>query len=51
MGSFDYITVLVAVVVGLAIGDQALSLHKLVRDRSRVRSFWDIGYLRHMMVA
>ena len=40
MGTFDYITVLVAVVVGLAIGDQALSLHRLVRDRRRVRWDW-----------
>lgn len=40
MGTFDYITVLVAVVVGLAIGDMALSLHRLVRDRRRVRWDW-----------
>ncbi|MCF2514843.1 hypothetical protein LVY65_07170 [Sphingomonas sp. G124] len=40
MGTFDYITVLVAVVVGLAIADQALSLHRLLRDRRRVQWDW-----------
>jgi len=40
METFDYITVLVAVVVGLIIGDQALSLHRLLRDRRRVRWNW-----------
>jgi hypothetical protein len=40
MDTFDYITVLVAVVVGLIIGDLALSLHRLLRDRRRVRWNW-----------
>ena len=40
MDTFDYITVLVAVVVGLIIGNQALSLHRLLRDRRRVRWNW-----------
>ena len=40
MDTFDYITVLIAVVVGLAVADQALSLHRLLRDRARVRWDW-----------
>lgn len=40
MATFDYITVLVSVLIGLAIGDQALSLHRLLRDRRRVRWNW-----------
>lgn len=40
MGTFDYITVLVAVVVGLAIADQALSLHRLLRERHQVKWDW-----------
>jgi len=35
MDTLDYITVLVAVVVGLIIGNQAVSLHRLLRDDLR----------------
>jgi len=38
MDTLDYITVLVAVVVGLLIGNQAVSLHRLLRDDLREAS-------------
>lgn len=40
MGTFEYITALVAVVLGLAIADMVTSLHKLLRNRRRVRWDW-----------
>ncbi|HET9337212.1 MAG TPA: hypothetical protein VFO12_12490, partial [Sphingomicrobium sp.] len=40
IGTFEYITALVAVVLGLAIADMATSLHKLLRNRRRVRWDW-----------
>ena len=40
MNTFEYITVLVSIVVGLAIADQATSLHRLLRRRSKVRWHW-----------
>ncbi len=40
MGTFEYITALIAVVVGLALADMATSLHRLLRNRSRVRWDW-----------
>jgi hypothetical protein len=38
--TFEYITALVSVVVGLAIADMATSLHRLLRNRRRVRWDW-----------
>jgi hypothetical protein len=38
--TFDYITALVAVVIGLAIADLATSLHRLLRHRKIVRWDW-----------
>ena len=40
MDTFEYITVLVAVVIGLAIADLATSLHRLLRHRKVVRWDW-----------
>jgi hypothetical protein len=40
MGTFEYITALVAVVIGLAIADLATSLHRLLRHRKAVRWDW-----------
>jgi hypothetical protein len=40
MGTFEYITALVAVVIGLAIADLAASLHRLLRHRRVVRWDW-----------
>ena len=40
MDTFDYITALVAVVIGLAIADLATSLHRLLRHRKIVRWDW-----------
>lgn len=40
MNSFDYITVLVAIMIGLAIADIASSLHRLLRAGPRVRWDW-----------
>jgi hypothetical protein len=40
MGTFEYITALVAVVIGLAIADLATSLHRLLRYRKMVRWDW-----------
>ncbi len=40
ISSFEYITALVSVVVGLAIADMATSLHRLLRNRRRVRWDW-----------
>ena len=40
MDTFEYITALVAVVIGLAIADLATSLHRLLRYRKRVRWDW-----------
>lgn len=40
METFEYITVLVAVVIGLAIADLATSLHRLLRHRKVVRWDW-----------
>ena len=40
MDTFEYITALVAVVIGLAIADLATSLHRLLRNRKRVRWDW-----------
>ncbi len=40
MNSFEYITVLVSIVVGLAIADIATSLHRLLRAGRRVRWDW-----------
>ena len=40
MGTFEYITALIAVVIGLAIADLATSLHRLLRSRSAVRWNW-----------
>jgi hypothetical protein len=40
MGTFEYITALVAVVIGLAIADLATSLHRLLRHRKVVRWDW-----------
>lgn len=40
MSTFEYITALIAVVVGLAIADLATSLHRLLRNRSAVRWDW-----------
>ncbi len=40
MGTFEYITALVSVVVGLAIADMMTSLHRLLRNRRRVRWDW-----------
>jgi len=38
--TFEYITALVAVVIGLAIADLATSLHRLLRHRKVVRWHW-----------
>jgi len=38
--TFDYITALVAVVIGLAVADLATSLHRLLRHRKIVRWDW-----------
>jgi hypothetical protein len=38
--TFEYITALVAVVIGLAIADLATSLHRLLRHRNKVRWDW-----------
>lgn len=40
MDTFEYITALVAVVIGLAIADLATSLHRLLRNRKIVRWDW-----------
>lgn len=40
MDTFEYITALVAVVIGLAIADLATSLHRLLRYRKVVRWDW-----------
>ena len=40
MDTFEYITALVAVVIGLAIADMATSLHRLLRHRKVVRWDW-----------
>lgn len=40
MDTFEYITAIVAVVIGLAIGDMATSLHRLLRHRKVVRWDW-----------
>ena len=40
MNTFEYVTVLVSIVVGLAVADMATSLHRLLRNRSRVRWTW-----------
>ncbi|MCF2515398.1 hypothetical protein LVY65_10025 [Sphingomonas sp. G124] len=40
MDTFEYITALVAVVIGLAIADLATSLHRLLRYRKIVRWDW-----------
>ncbi|MEO5612464.1 MAG: hypothetical protein ABIT68_06870 [Sphingomicrobium sp.] len=40
MGTFEYITAIVAVVIGLAIADLATSLHRLLRHRKVVRWDW-----------
>jgi hypothetical protein len=40
MDTFDYITALVAVVIGLAIADLATSLHRLLRNRRIVQWDW-----------
>ena len=40
MNSFDYITVLVAIMIGLAIADIATSLHRLLRAGKRVPWDW-----------
>ena len=40
MDTFEYITALVAVVIGLAIADLATSLHRLLRQRKVVRWDW-----------
>jgi hypothetical protein len=40
LDTFDYITALVAVVIGLAIADLATSLHRLLRYRKIVRWDW-----------
>lgn len=40
MDTFEYITALVAVVIGLAIADLATSLHRLLRHRAIVRWDW-----------
>jgi len=40
MDTFEYITALVAVVIGLAIADLATSLHRLLRQRKTVRWDW-----------
>lgn len=40
MNTFEYITALVAVVIGLAIADLATSLHRLLRNRKIVRWDW-----------
>ena len=40
MNSFDYITVLVAIMIGLAIADIASSLHRLLRAGGKVRWDW-----------
>jgi len=40
MNSFEYITVLVSIVIGLAIADIATSLHRLLRAGRRVKWDW-----------
>ena len=40
MGPFEYILPLVSVLVGLAVADLVTSLHRLIRDRSRVQWDW-----------
>jgi hypothetical protein len=40
VNTFEYITALVAVVIGLAIADLATSLHRLLRHRNIVRWDW-----------
>ena len=40
MDTFEYITALVAVLIGLAVADLATSLHRLLRHRKRVRWDW-----------
>ena len=40
MDTFEYITAIVAVVIGLAITDMATSLHRLLRHRKVVRWDW-----------
>ena len=40
MDTFEYITALVAVLIGLAIADLATSLHRLLRHRQTVRWDW-----------
>lgn len=40
MDTFEYITAIIAVVIGLAIADMATSLHRLLRHRKVVRWDW-----------
>ena len=40
MDTFEYITAIIAVVIGLAIADMATSLHRLLRNRKVVRWDW-----------
>ena len=40
MNTFEYITVLASIVVGLAIADLATSAHRLLRAGGRVRWDW-----------
>jgi len=40
MKPFDYIVVLVAILIGLAIGDVVISTHRLMRGARRVRWHW-----------
>lgn len=40
MNSFEYITVLVSIVIGLAMADMAASLHRLLRAGSKVEWDW-----------
>ena len=40
INNFEYITTLVSVLIGLAIADMATSLHKLLRNRRKVRWDW-----------
>ena len=40
IGTFEYITALLSVVVGLAVADMATSLHRLMRKRRQVRWHW-----------
>lgn len=40
MSPFEYVLPMVSILVGLAIGDLSLSLHRLLRARRRVRWHW-----------